>query len=550
MSTTPIPSPLVEDFKLNVEDFDAFSNGTGQYTDRFGSARLSLSQFMESIGYEVPVAFADALSITRVTQTVTYSGNTYHARADAVPFTTTVTFNAVQWDLIVSTPVETATHAATSKTTPVDADELPLVDSEASFGLKRLTWANIKTTLNTLFISKSETQSQAATAFTSTGTAPSFVLTPSPAIGAYAANQRFRVKFHANGTGSDTINVSGLGVKSIKQYDFNGSKVPAVIKANQLADVEYDGTDFVLLDRVPAVIGQIQPIDASVSANALTVTLNPTTLDFRSSTLTSGAINSRTFSSAISLVISSGSTLGTISGQSSRLVLLAIDNAGTVELAISNLAGGVNLDETTLISTTAEGGAGAADSASVIYSQTARTNVPFRVVGFVDITEATAGTWASSPTKVQGIGGQVRTAGTSMVRLNTPNGYGSTNNKIRRFTNVVVNQGADITYSDSPTLGASFTINTPGVYAISYGDQFTATSSVGLSLNTTAPTSQVYTIPVAEILSISSAPAPNAASVAAWTGRLKPGDVVRPHTDAVPSGTATGAVQFTITRVS
>jgi hypothetical protein len=35
------------------------------------------------------------------------------------------------------------THAATSKATPVDADELPLVDSAASFVLKKLTLANL-----------------------------------------------------------------------------------------------------------------------------------------------------------------------------------------------------------------------------------------------------------------------------------------------------------------------------------------------------------------------------------------------------------------------
>jgi len=43
------------------------------------------------------------------------------------------------------------THAATSKATPVDADELPLVDSAASNGLKKLTWANLKATLKTYF---------------------------------------------------------------------------------------------------------------------------------------------------------------------------------------------------------------------------------------------------------------------------------------------------------------------------------------------------------------------------------------------------------------
>lgn len=397
------------------------------------------------------------------------------------------------------------------------------------------------------YLTRAAAQTQSVTAFTSAGVAPSFTLTPSPVLTAYASNTRFRVKFHANGAGSDTLNVSGLGAKSIKHYDSAGNKVAAIIVASQLADVEYDGVDFVILDPLPAVIRQIQPITASVAANALTLALNPTSLDFRASALNSGAINTRSVAAAISLTVPSGATLGTINGQSARLALLAIDNAGTVELAVANSSGGVNLDETTLISTTAI--SAAATSASVIYSTTARASVPFRVVGFIDITETAAGTWASAPTTIQGGGGQVRVSGTSMVRLNTPNGYGSTNNKIRRFTNVVVNQGVDITYSDSATLGASFTINTPGVYAISYGDQYTATSSVGLSLNTTVPTSQVYTIPVAEILSISSAPAPNAASVAAWTGQLKPGDIVRPHTDGTASGTTTGAVQFTITRI-
>lgn len=49
------------------------------------------------------------------------------------------------------TVVAAATHAATSKTTPVDADEIPLSDSAASFILKKLTWANVKATLKTYF---------------------------------------------------------------------------------------------------------------------------------------------------------------------------------------------------------------------------------------------------------------------------------------------------------------------------------------------------------------------------------------------------------------
>jgi hypothetical protein len=83
-----------------------------------------------------------------------------------------------------------------------------------------------------------------------------------------------------------------------------------------------------------------------------------------------------------------------------------MNNAGTIELAAVNISGGTQLDETNLISTTAEGGAGAADSASVIYSTTARTSLAYRVIGYIESTQATAGTWATAPSTIQGYGGQ------------------------------------------------------------------------------------------------------------------------------------------------
>jgi hypothetical protein len=158
----------------------------------------------------------------------------------------------------------------------------------------------------------------------------------------------------------------------------------------------------------------IQPITATVAGNALTVTLNPTTLDFRSATLGSGTVVSRVISSAISVVVSAGSTLGSVSGVQSRIVVLALDNAGTVELAVVNISGGNDLTETGLISTTALSVPGAADSATVIYSTLARTSVAYRVVGYVESTQATAGTWATTPSTIQGCGGQALTSMSSL----------------------------------------------------------------------------------------------------------------------------------------
>ena len=152
---------------------------------------------------------------------------------------------------------------------------------------------------------------------------------------------------------------------------------------------------------------QIQPISASVGSNALTISASALSLDFRSSTLGSGTVT-RVSGTPANLVISSGSTLGTTNGVASDIAVLAINNAGTIELAAVNLGGGVDLSEAGLISTTAEGGAGAADSATTIYSTTARSNVAYRVIGIIRSTQATAGTWATAPSMIQGNGGNVQ----------------------------------------------------------------------------------------------------------------------------------------------
>jgi len=161
-----------------------------------------------------------------------------------------------------------------------------------------------------------------------------------------------------------------------------------------------------------ATFSPVYPITASVASSALTVTLNPCSLAFRSSTLTSGTTVTRTVAAAISVVVPSTATLGTVSATQSRIVVLAIDNAGTVELAVVNISGGNNLTETGLITTTAI--SSGSTSASTIYSTTARTSVAYRVVGYVESTQATAGTWATAPSTIQGYGGQALNAMSSL----------------------------------------------------------------------------------------------------------------------------------------
>lgn len=150
------------------------------------------------------------------------------------------------------------------------------------------------------------------------------------------------------------------------------------------------------------------------------------------------------------------------------------------------------------------------------------------------------------------IPGKLTQVAQSMVRVNTANGYGSTNTMIRRFTTVVTNQGSDITYADSATLGASFTINTNGVYAISYtAIPNAANNTYGISLSTTSPTLAISSITTAECLALGQAYALGSASSVSWTGYITAGSVVRAHDD---SGAAYAPLvakyHFTIQRVA
>jgi len=153
--------------------------------------------------------------------------------------------------------------------------------------------------------------------------------------------------------------------------------------------------------------GQNLSIAASVSGNALTVSLkdaggsdasssSPIRIAFRSATSATGTYVLRTVTAALSVTVSSGSTLGHVSGSQFPIYVYALDNAGTVELAVST----TQYSTAGVRTTTAEGGAGAADSATGLYSTTARSNVAMRLLGQILITEATAGTWSSSPTQI------------------------------------------------------------------------------------------------------------------------------------------------------
>lgn len=222
------------------------------------------------------------------------------------------------------------------------------------------------------------------------------------------------------GNNTDLGGTSTLGTNNASAFDNLFRRLMAYIK-DYIGDVT--ATELGYLDGARSSI-QTQldgfqdkfEIEASVASSALTVALkntdgtdpdaaDPIEFTFRNATATDGGISNISLTAANSLVISSGSTLGASSGTAFRLWLVAFNDAGTLKLGLVNCLDGVNiypLSETGLESSTAEGGAGGADSAHVIYTTVAASSVPMIVLGRLewDSGLTTAGTWDAVPTRI------------------------------------------------------------------------------------------------------------------------------------------------------
>lgn len=185
---------------------------------------------------------------------------------------------------------------------------------------------------------------------------------------------------------------------------------------------------------------------ATVAANALTLAIkdaagsdpsstSPVLIPFRSSTASTGTVTWLALTTGYSITISSGSTMGFASTTPGRLWLVGFNDGGTFRLGLVNCfttTGIYPLAEYNLLSSTAEGGAGGADSAGVIYTGTAVSSKAFRVLGYCEYVSglATAGTWNAAPDIIQVAGPGTKMPGTPVQTQSSVSSAVATGNSI------------------------------------------------------------------------------------------------------------------------
>lgn len=275
---------------------------------------------------------------------------------------------------------------------------------------KRLMKRSVSATIALLFEANSSAEARATLGVRSDGertaaaggTADAITATFSPNITALTDGLRVRVTgLSSNATTTPTLTAGTTAATTIKLFDgtpIKKGEMPAE------GDFIYSSASAAWLLQNPRTESPFE-FSAVPVGNAMVATLKAGGWFFRNATLGTGGFEYVKTDTDLTLTISSGSTLGTVNAVQSEVLARVVNDAGTLRLTAENIAGGMDASETGLISTTAEGGAGAADSATVIYSGTAVASKAYRVAGVARSTQATAGTWTSAPSLVQGSGG-------------------------------------------------------------------------------------------------------------------------------------------------
>lgn len=356
--------------------------------------------------------------------------------------------------------------------------------------------------------------------------------------------------------GANTDSIAGEGLEAAPDGTINSVVDDEYIEINATNEHTLTGTAIDSLERDQAYEISNLSVACSVGSNALTIAFktkagaDPSATDtirigFRNTTSATGDYTQVSATAAITpLVITSGSTLGLASGSLTEYVYVyAANNAGTIVPVV--LGGAPIYEDNSVQSTTAEGAAGGADTRYTLYSTSALTSKALRLVARLKFTLATAGTWNEVPDEITLYPFENRYHTQQQIIGDSPNGHGSSSTAIRRWTNQTTT-GTALTYADSATAGMTITVNAEGYVTATYCDARSGGEcAIGWSINSAQLTTSIQSITAATRIISSSIAATYYTCASTGLVKVKPGDVLRTHTNTAPD--ASGAVaQFRV----
>lgn len=259
-------------------------------------------------------------------------------------------------------------------------------------------------------------QNAALVTGTDTGAVNAYVIALTPAITAYTKNMTVNINGLLNtNTGASTLNAGGGALPIVTAGNaaltagLLVSGYGAIVRMNASLtawELVYSSGSGLGLTQSAAdarYAGAMPNFTASTASSLISASLDVGKVDFRSAVLATGTPVEYNITSPLTLVMTSiAGSLGATTAVATSLIYAIVYDAGTPQLAVCNLSGGLQMDETNLITTTAIGAGSTA--ANVWYSTTAITTPSqYRIRGRVDATW-TSGTGWSSPTLVQPVG--------------------------------------------------------------------------------------------------------------------------------------------------
>lgn len=238
----------------------------------------------------------------------------------------------------------------------------------------------------------------------------------------------------------------------------------------------------VVLELVPKF--ERDSVAIKTAANADATSGSPVLIPFRDATLANGDPVISSLQAALSITVASTNTLGTSSGNLAfHLWVIAYYNGGTPAVGLFNASTATQifgLSEGDLVSTAASTNGG--NSAGTHYANVSTiTNTPYRILGYLEWGSglATAGTWASAPTKIVLFGPGVHKPG-DVVQVVAPN-FGTLT--IVNFTTLAAtNVTANITPTSAANLiryFASVSVANTGDGSPSQAQMYRGTTAIG-----------------------------------------------------------------------